>query len=282
MLRCDRFVTGFIVVVMATALILYLPGEAVAAPIDLSADYKLKYSVIDAGQTEQFSIIADDNGKVELLAPFISGGCIAINEVKVQSVELGADGVQTVNLLWNSDRGAPCKGFMSVKLKANLELPKPGRYMIQLWATESVNGTKIVRIGELEVTVPEQQDALKDACREAAIKAIKLEMSRAQTQAVRLTLEADLEKFQNMKPVEYTLPEKTVETVWVEEKAGDNVILYVNGMSRSGPWYYLSGIVGGDYDRLKPKTKYVASYYKVYPRAYWRMSSAYVCVTGLQ
>ena len=73
-----------------------------------------------------------------------------------------------------------------------------------------------------------------------------------------------------------------METVWVQEKADDNVILYVNGMSRSGPWYHLSGIVGGDYARMKPGVKYAATYYKVYPRAYWHMSSAYVCVAELQ
>jgi hypothetical protein len=169
-----------------------------------------------------------------------------------------------------------------MQLKANMELPKPDKYMIQLWATDAVNAAKISRIGKQEVTVKDQQETFKKTCRAAAITAIKLELERAQAGAARSTLEADLEKYQNMEDADYTLPEKIVETVWVEEKAGDNQILYVNGMSRSGPWYHLSGIVGGDYGRLKPGVKYTATYYKVYPRAYWHMSSAYVCVTDLK
>ena len=278
-MRYDRLVAGFLIVAVAAAWTFLLPVRSAVASADLSADYKLKYSVVDAGPKDQFSITADENGRVEVLAPFISGGCIAINDLKVQSVELGAEGVQTVNLLWNSDRGAPCKGFMPMQLKANLELPKPGKYMIQLWATDTVNAAKISRIGKQEVTVKEQQETLKKSCRAAAIAAIKLEMDRPQAAAIRSTLEADLEKYQNMEDADYTLPEKIVETVWVEEKAGDNQILYVNGMSRSGLWYHLSGIVGGDYGRLKPGVKYTATYYKVYPRAYWHLPSAYVCVT---
>ena len=50
---------------------------------------------------------------------------------------------------------------------------------------------------------------------------------------------------------DYTQAEKIVETVWVEEKAGDNPTLYVNGMSRSGPWYQLSGVVGWNYGRSR-------------------------------
>ena len=195
---------------------------------------------------------------------------------------MGDDGIQTVNLVWNSDRGAPCKGFMPVQLKANFELPQPGKYLIQMWETERVNSTKIRLVGKQEVVVKETQDALKTACRNAAIKAIKLEMSRAQAKNIQDTLEADLEKFQKLSNDDYTLPEKVVETVWVQEKADENAILYVNGMSRSGPWYHLSGIVGGDYARMKPGVKYTATYYKVYPRAYWHMSSAYVCVAELQ
>ena len=45
---------------------------------------------------------------------------------------------------------------------------------------------------------------------------------------------------------------------------------------------HLAGIVGGDYGQLKPQTKTTVSYYKVYPRAYWHMSSAYVCVADVK
>ncbi len=281
-MRRDFLTTGFLMLVIAVAATLCFPAGVFAATENLSAECKLTYSVVDAGLKEQFSIRSDDAGKIEVLAPFISGGCIAINEVKVQSVVMGDDGIQTVNLVWNSDRGAPCKGYMPVRLKANFELSKQGRYLIQLWETESVNSTKIRLVGKQEVVVKESQDALKSACRAAAIKAVKLEMSRAQAKNIRETLAADLEKLQKLSDADYTLPEKVVETVWVQEKADDNTILYVNGMSRSGPWYHLSGIAGGDYARMKPGVKYTATYYKVYPRTYWHMPSSYVCVAELQ
>ena len=69
---------------------------------------------------------------------------------------------------------------------------------------------------------------------------------------------------------------------WVGAAAGENAILYVEGMSKSGPWYHLAGLVGGDYGQLKPGVKYAVSYYKVYPRAYWHMPSAYVCVAEVK
>ena len=281
-MRRNLLTTGFLGLVIAVVTTLIFPVGVFASTENLSSDYQLKYSVVDAGLKEQFSIRADDAGKIEVLAPFISGGCIAINEVKVQSVVMGDDGIQTVNLVWNSDRGAPCKGFMPVQLKANFELPKPGRYMIQLWATERVNSTKIRLVGKQEVIFKEMQDELKAACRTAAINAIKTEMRRAQAKNIQDTLKADLEKFLKLSNADYILPEKEVETVWVLDKADDNAILHVNGMSRSGPWYHLSGIVGGDYARMKPGVKYTATYYKVYPRVYWRMSSAYVYVAELQ
>jgi len=281
-MRRDRLTTGFLMLVIALVTMLCFPVGVFAATENLSADYQLKYSVVDAGTKEQFSIRSDDAGKIEVLAPFISGGCIAINEVKVQSVVMGDDGIQTVNLVWNSDRGVPCKGYMPVQLKANFELPRPGRYMIQLWETESVNSAKVRLVGKQDVLVKETQDALKTACRTAAIKAIELEMPRAQAKNIQERLKADLEKLQTLSNDDYTLPEKVVETVWVLDKADDNTILHVNGMSRSGPWYHLSGIVGGDYSRMKPGVKYTATYYKVYPRVYWSMSSAYVCVAELR
>src|SRR5665647_354691 len=88
---------------------------AAAALTDLSAEYKLTYSIVDQADTERFSVTADNKGGVELFFPFISGGCIAVNELKVQSVEPGEAGRQIVNLVWRSDRGAPCKAFLQVK-----------------------------------------------------------------------------------------------------------------------------------------------------------------------
>lgn len=285
--------TAVAAVIMTTA----APAvAAVPAADELSARYRLAYSVEDAGYGDKLAITSDGKGRVELQVPFISGGCIAVNEVKLLSEVKGEDGLRTLNLLWNSDRGAPCKAALPVKLKANLELPEPGRYRVRLWETVSVNSTKFRLAKEQEVELPsrslskesqgvgkslnfqDDQEALKNVCLAATVQAVRLEMGRVQAKPFLAQLEADLEKYRNMKAADYTLPEKTVETAWVEEKAGDNAVLYVEGMSRSGPWYHLSGIVGGDYGQLKPGVKATVSYYRVYPRKYWHMPSSYVCV----
>lgn len=64
-------------------------------------------------------------------------------------------------------------------------------------------------------------------------------------------------------------------TVWVDEVAKDGSILFIEEMSRSGPWYILAGI-NGDYSQLEPSKKYTAVFYTVAPRDYLYMPSAYV------
>ena len=77
------------------------------------------------------------------------------------------------------------------------------------------------------------------------------------------------------------LPEKIEGVSWVGDKPGIDSILYVAGMTKSGPWYHLAGIVGDDYRILQPNTQLHVSIYPVYPRSYWGMDSSYVCVTGV-
>jgi hypothetical protein len=139
-----------IAVLIATAMLM-VPGAAVAAETDLSAAYKLEYSIGDGDLKDQFQVTAGDNGMVELVFPFISGGCIAVNQLKVQSVELADNGVKTVNLLWNCDQGRPCKAYIPVQLQASLRLPEPGKYLIRLWAHETVESENINLIGKQEI-----------------------------------------------------------------------------------------------------------------------------------
>jgi len=52
-------------------------------------------------------------------------------------------------------------------------------------------------------------------------------------------------------------------------------------MSKSGPWYHLAGILGGDYAVLQPKVRGKVAFYAVYSRSYWNMKSGYVGVAKL-
>jgi hypothetical protein len=135
---------------------------------------------------------------------------------------------------------------------------------------------------------------VKQGCLQATIRGINLEIARYQgwiggtvkaddlaaLEVELKRLQADLQKYQAMKPADYQLPEAKVMEVWVEDtKPGENSILYFEAISRSGPWYHLTGIAGADYSILKPKQKQKVTVYKVYPRNYFNMESAYVYVS---
>lgn len=152
---------------------------------------------------------------------------------------------------------------------------------------------------------------LKKTCLSATVKAIQLEINRYQGwidyakqqndsskqvdyQITLDSLKKDLNKFQQMSADEYVLPQRQkahsslfnndsypkllTRKAWVEETAADNTVLFVEGMSKSGPWFHLTGIVGNNYSVLKPNKKYYITLCIVYPRNYWNMISDYVCV----
>lgn len=122
-----------------------------AALTDLSAVYKLDYVIGDGNLQDQFQVTTDEKGMVQLIYPFISGGCIAINELKIQSVEIADNGVKTVNLIWNCDRGRPCKAYIPVQLRVGMQLPEPGKYVIILWETDTVDSEKINQLAQQEI-----------------------------------------------------------------------------------------------------------------------------------
>ena len=286
----------FWTVLICVALLMAGSAGAVLAAGDLSAEHNLAYSLADGNRGDRFAITADGKGRVALTVPFISGGCIAVNELKILSITTADDGLRTVNLLWNSDHGAPCKAAIPMNLKAGFDLKEAGRYRVRLWETMTVNSKQFRLAGEREIVIGagtgnkslpagDPADLLmreKEACLAATIRAIELEMGRAQAKPIRERLQRDLAEYRAKAAADYTLPEKIVETAWVETAAGDNTSLYVENMTKSGPWYHLAGIVGGDYGQLKPQTKATVAYYKVYPRAYWHMASAYVCVAEVK
>lgn len=146
--KVGNYIYMALVLLMA---IIMLTGNTVAAADDLSAAYKLEYSIVDGNFGDHFQVTQGDDGVVELLYPFISGGCIAVNELIIKSVEPGNNGVPTVNLLWNCDQGRPCKAYIPVQLRVGLQLPGPGKYLIKLWAYETVGSEKINLLGEQEI-----------------------------------------------------------------------------------------------------------------------------------
>lgn len=105
-------------------------------------------------------------------------------------------------------------------------------------------------------------------------------------------LRTELEKFRNMKPEEYMAsaredhkkkadffdeilktgpvipPEKVAVSILADEKCRDGVILNVIGMTRSGPFYHVAGIVDDDYGLIKPNKKYELTIYLIYKREY--------------
>ncbi len=137
---------------------------------------------------------------------------------------------------------------------------------------------------------------LKQACIKAAIGGIELEIKRHQDwldqrkektsdeseinelQRRLSQLKRDLEGFKNMQLDAYEIPQKLQFKAWVRSPASENSILYLEDMTRSGPWYHLVGIRGDDYTVLQPNGKYLMTIYLVYPRYYWHMKSYYVYI----
>lgn len=142
---------------------------------------------------------------------------------------------------------------------------------------------------------PDQLQILKKTCLQATITAIKMEIARheggvsqknnAKESSQVKALKAELEEYQKMDISDYTLPyKKRVTTAWVESKAKNGSILYVERMSKSGPWYHLAGIVGDDYSILQPGVKKEVVFYEVYysQGRYSFTDVTYVCVAEVR
>ncbi|MCX7781297.1 MAG: hypothetical protein N2491_10410 [Negativicutes bacterium] len=148
------------------------------------------------------------------------------------------------------------------------------------------------------IAAPRHDAALKADCLAATVKAIKKEMDRhrqwlearkkqgdkkgtAAMEEALARLQADLDKYQSMDAENYVLPEPIKRTIWVGEELQEDPILNIEEMTKSGPWYHVIGIAGGDYKILKPIAKYNVTLYLLYPRSYWSMSSAYVYIAAV-
>jgi hypothetical protein len=106
------------------------------------------------------------------------------------------------------------------------------------------------------------------------------------------SLEAEQARFGSLKPAEYPAPLKAPSdpasvlesssgfgpvlppvirevTVRVEGPCAEGALLPVEGASKSGPFYHLAGIAGGDYAILKPGKEYRMELCLVYRREYF-------------
>lgn len=141
---------------------------------------------------------------------------------------------------------------------------------------------------------PDQLQILKKTCLQATITAIKMELSHykgginqknnSEESSKVKALKDDLEEYQKMDVSDYTLPYKMVSTMWVESEAKNGSLLYVERMSKSGPWYPLAGIVGDDYSILQPGMKKEVVFYAVYysKGRYSFLDVTYVCVAEVR
>ncbi|MEM5770892.1 MAG: hypothetical protein AAGU32_21810, partial [Bacillota bacterium] len=69
---------------------------------------------------------------------------------------------------------------------------------------------------------------------------------------------------------------------WVGNLAAEDTLLHIDRLTKSGPFYHLAGITGGDYTVLQVNTRYNMTFYRVYPRSYWNMNSDYVYVAAAE
>jgi len=75
-------------------------------------------------------------------------------------------------------------------------------------------------------------------------------------------------KYENMDPAAYKLPQKVKARVKPTRPYAQGTLLEQKGLTRSGPFYHLAGVRGGDYGSIKPGKKYRMTLYLVYPRSY--------------
>lgn len=117
------------------------------------------------------------------------------------------------------------------------------------------------------------------------------ESERADKEEKVALLEKELERFKKMKPMDYPLsdgeevvylgqfgvltpPEvREVEVTSPPRAIGD--ILEVVGMTRSGPFYHVAGIRGGDFSVFAPSRRYRMTLYLVFRREYFGFIPSY-------
>jgi hypothetical protein len=108
-------------------------------PKDLNELFQLEYKTYRVDEIRPYAVTAIGEGRIRLVYGIIDGGCIEKEALTVRSVEVGADNIRTMDLLYSLD-GKPCKALFKRALDATLRLPEPGTYRIRLWINELYHG----------------------------------------------------------------------------------------------------------------------------------------------
>jgi len=108
-------------------------------PKDLNELFQLEYKTYRVDGTKPYDLAVLGESRVRLVFPIVDGGCITAETLTVREVEMGADNVTTLHLLYTLD-GRPCKALFKRVLDATFRLPKPGAYRIRLWVNELYHG----------------------------------------------------------------------------------------------------------------------------------------------
>ncbi|RLF57567.1 MAG: hypothetical protein DRN27_07530 [Thermoplasmata archaeon] len=132
-----------------------------------------------------------------------------------------------------------------------------------------------------------ENNSLKESCINATIRGIELEIqrylqwleipneertnvstTREEHEALLNNLYLELEKFMNIQLQDYEITKNKTVIGWVNENCTEDSSLHIENMSKSGPFYHITGIIENDYSNIKPETKYNMTIYLVYPRSY--------------
>jgi hypothetical protein len=108
-------------------------------PKDLNELYGLEFATHRVNEMPAYAVTPLGGRRVRLVFGIIDGGCIEKEVLTVRSVEVGADNVRTLDLLYTLD-GQPCKALFKRALDATLRLPEPGTYRIRLYVDERYHG----------------------------------------------------------------------------------------------------------------------------------------------
>lgn len=139
--------------------------------------------------------------------------------------------------------------------------------------------------GRSSVPVPDDLE-LKEGCLKAALRALELEQKNyllkieaarsgpgdpANIPRFEQRLEELKREFLELKETgvgSYVLPEKKTVRVSLGAPLKENALLDAEGTTRSGPFYHLAGIRGGDYRALKAGKRYELTLFLVRTRDY--------------
>jgi len=144
---------------------------------------------------------------------------------------------------------------------------------------------RMISPGQSSVPVPDDLE-LKEGCLKAALRALELEQQNyllkieaarngpgdpANIPRFEQRLDELKREFLELKETgvdSYVLPEKKVVRASLGAALKENALLDAEGSTRSGPFYHLAGIRGGDYGALKTGKRYELTLYLVRTRDY--------------